>query len=94
MTKYTNMEFKGRVVGKQYSIHCSPKGHCLRIHCGEGTLEPDFTLPGELYEILESGNEIVCRVTEAEYNSIQIGDSVVKTIGIEGAFQKITEKKD
>ena len=90
LTYYVNMEFNGRVVGKQNSLE-SYDGHFLRIKCCDGMPQPDFLLQGEYYKILERDNEIVCRTSEEEYNAFQIGDSIMKKKGIENAFQKITD---
>ncbi|MBO4370541.1 MAG: hypothetical protein J5808_04160 [Paludibacteraceae bacterium] len=87
---YANMEFSGRVVGKQDSLECY-EGCFLRIKCSDGMPRPDYKLPGEYYEILDCEEEVVCRVSEEEYNTFQIGDSIVKKKGIGGTFLKITE---
>ena len=88
--KFSEMEFKGKVVCKEIRTDKDANNYYLEIK-SDSRFEQDLTLPVDLYRIDDKNNVILCRVTEEEYNTFQIGDSIEKTTGIEGAFQKISE---
>lgn len=90
LSRFSDMEFNGVVVKKQTSTDSS-KGFYIRVKYFDFNVEQEWLMPCKYYEINTQDSIVLCRTAEEEYNTFQIGDSIVKKKGIENAFQRITD---